>query len=70
MDKADPGFTATATAISGRNDHMETGDRAINANVSVLKELSGQAHIACSDLDEYLYTEVRSLKPKTGGARS
>ena len=56
MDKADPVFTATATAIRGRNRNS--------------RNLGGQARIACRDLDEYVPTVVRARKPKTGGSRS
>jgi len=42
MDKINPLFTATATAIGGRNGHTETSDGAIEAHLSVPKELGGQ----------------------------
>src|SRR5437870_4543207 len=41
MDKIKPLFTATATAIGGRNGHTETSDGIVKANLSVPKELGG-----------------------------
>jgi lipoyl-dependent peroxiredoxin len=41
MDKINPLFTATATAISGRNGHTETSDGVVKADLSVPKELGG-----------------------------
>ena len=35
------GFTATATAIGGRNGHTETSDGVIKADLSVPKEMGG-----------------------------
>jgi lipoyl-dependent peroxiredoxin len=42
MDKINPLFTATATAIGGRNGHTETSDGAIKADLSLPKALGGQ----------------------------
>jgi Ohr subfamily peroxiredoxin len=42
MDKINPLFTATATAIGGRNGHTETSDEAIKADLSLPKALGGQ----------------------------
>jgi lipoyl-dependent peroxiredoxin len=42
VDKINPLFTATATAIGGRNGHTETSDGAIKAALSVPRELGGQ----------------------------
>ena len=41
MDRIKPLFTATATAIGGRNGHTETGDGVIKAKLSVPKETGG-----------------------------
>src|SRR5262245_26831767 len=41
MDKIKPLFTATATAIGGRNGHTETSDGIISADLSVPKEMGG-----------------------------
>ena len=41
MDKIKPLYTATATAIGGRNGHTETSDGIVKANLSVPKELGG-----------------------------
>ena len=41
MDRIKPLFTATATAIGGRNGHTETGDGVIKAELSVPKEMGG-----------------------------
>jgi|SRR6516225_4692579 len=41
MDKINPLFTATATAIGGRNGRTETSDGAIRVDLSVPKELGG-----------------------------
>jgi lipoyl-dependent peroxiredoxin len=41
MDKINPLFTATATAIGGRNGHTETSDGVVKADLSVPKELGG-----------------------------
>jgi lipoyl-dependent peroxiredoxin len=41
MDRINPLFTATATAIGGRNGHTETSDGAVKADLSVPKELGG-----------------------------
>src|ERR1700694_5707725 len=35
------GFTATATAIGGRNGHTETSDGVVKADLSVPKEMGG-----------------------------
>jgi lipoyl-dependent peroxiredoxin len=42
MDKIKPVFTATATAIGGRNGHAETTDGAIKADLSLPKALGGE----------------------------
>jgi lipoyl-dependent peroxiredoxin len=42
MDKINALFTATATAIGGRNGHTETSDGAIKADLSLPKALGGQ----------------------------
>ena len=41
MDKIKPLFTATATAIGGRNGHTETSDGVVKADLSLPKELGG-----------------------------
>ncbi len=41
MDRIKPLFTATATAIGGRNGHTETSDGVIKAELSVPKEMGG-----------------------------
>src|SRR2546422_6052404 len=41
MDKIKPLFTATATAIGGRNGHTETSDGIVKADLSVPKEMGG-----------------------------
>ncbi len=41
MDKIKPLFTATATAIGGRNGHTESSDGLIKADLSVPKEMGG-----------------------------
>ena len=41
MDKIKPLFTATATAIGGRNGHTETSDGIVSADLSVPKEMGG-----------------------------
>jgi lipoyl-dependent peroxiredoxin len=42
MDKINPLFTATATAIGGRNGHTETSDGAIKADLSLPRAMGGQ----------------------------
>jgi len=41
MDKIKPLFTATATAIGGRNGHTEAADGTVKADLSVPKEMGG-----------------------------
>jgi lipoyl-dependent peroxiredoxin len=41
MDKIKPLFTATATAIGGRNGHTQTSDGVVSADLSVPKEMGG-----------------------------
>jgi osmotically inducible protein OsmC len=41
MDKIKPLFTATATAVGGRNGHSETSDGNIKVDLSVPKEMGG-----------------------------
>jgi osmotically inducible protein OsmC len=41
MDKIKPLFTATATAVGGRNGHTETSDGVVKADLSVPKEMGG-----------------------------
>jgi osmotically inducible protein OsmC len=41
MDRIKPLFTATATAIGGRNGHTETSDGVVKADLSVPKEMGG-----------------------------
>ena len=41
MDKIKPLFTATATAIGGRNGHTESSGGMIKADLSVPKEMGG-----------------------------
>jgi lipoyl-dependent peroxiredoxin len=41
MDKVKPLFTATATAVGGRNGHTATDDGIVNADLSVPKAMGG-----------------------------
>ena len=41
MDKIKPLYTATATAIGGRNGHTESSDGIVKADLSVPKEMGG-----------------------------
>ena len=41
MDKIKPLFTATATAIGGRNGHTQSSDGIVRADLSVPKEMGG-----------------------------
>ncbi len=41
MDKIKPLFTATATAIGGRNGHTETSDGIVKADLSLPKQMGG-----------------------------
>ncbi|HEV2970820.1 MAG TPA: organic hydroperoxide resistance protein [Pirellulales bacterium] len=41
MDKIKPLFTATATALGGRNGHTESSDGIVKADLSVPKEMGG-----------------------------
>ncbi|HEV8015489.1 MAG TPA: organic hydroperoxide resistance protein [Stellaceae bacterium] len=41
MDKINPLFTATATAIGGRNGHSETSDGIVKVDLSVPKAMGG-----------------------------
>jgi Ohr subfamily peroxiredoxin len=41
MDTIKPLFTATATAIGGRNGHTEAADGTVKADLSVPKEMGG-----------------------------
>ena len=41
MDKIKPLFTATATALGGRNGHTESSDGLVKADLSVPKEMGG-----------------------------
>ncbi len=41
MDKIKPLFTATATAIGGRNGHTETADGIVKADLSLPREMGG-----------------------------
>ena len=41
MDKIKPLFTATATAIGGRNGHTRSSDGSVDADLSVPKEMGG-----------------------------
>ena len=41
MDRIKPLFTATATAIGGRNGHTETSDGIVKADLSLPKEMGG-----------------------------
>ena len=41
MDKINPLFTATATAVGGRNGHTETSDGVVKADLSVPREMGG-----------------------------
>jgi lipoyl-dependent peroxiredoxin len=41
MDKIKPLFTATATAIGGRNGHSAASDGSVKADLSVPKEMGG-----------------------------
>jgi Ohr subfamily peroxiredoxin len=41
MDKIKPLFTATATAIGGRNGHTEASDGTVKADLSVPKAMGG-----------------------------
>src|ERR1700751_2076041 len=41
MDTIKPLYTATATAIGGRNGHTETSDGLVKANLSVPKAMGG-----------------------------
>ena len=39
MDRIDPLFPATATAVGGRNGHAESNDGFVKANLSVPKAM-------------------------------
>jgi lipoyl-dependent peroxiredoxin len=41
MDKIKPLFTATATAVGGRNGHTEAEDHSVSADLSVPKAMGG-----------------------------
>jgi organic hydroperoxide reductase OsmC/OhrA len=41
MDKIKPLFSATATAIGGRNGHTESSDGVVAADLSLPKEMGG-----------------------------
>ena len=41
MDRIKPLYTATATAIGGRNGHTETADGVVKADLSLPKEMGG-----------------------------
>jgi lipoyl-dependent peroxiredoxin len=41
MDRIKPLFTATATAIGGRNGHTQTSDGVVKADLSLPKEMGG-----------------------------
>jgi osmotically inducible protein OsmC len=41
MDSIKPLFTATATAVGGRNGHTEASDGSVKADLSVPKEMGG-----------------------------
>jgi hypothetical protein len=41
MDSINPLFTATATAIGGRNGHTKSSDRVVKADLSVPKAMGG-----------------------------
>jgi len=41
MDKIKPLFTATATAVGGRNGHTQSSDGLVRADLSVPKEMGG-----------------------------
>jgi lipoyl-dependent peroxiredoxin len=41
MDKIKPLFTATATAVGGRNGHSESSDGIVAVDLSVPKEMGG-----------------------------
>jgi Ohr subfamily peroxiredoxin len=41
MDRIKPLFTATATAVGGRNGHTQASDGSVNAELSVPKEMGG-----------------------------
>jgi osmotically inducible protein OsmC len=41
MDKIKPLFTATASAVGGRNGHTESSDGLVKADLSVPKEMGG-----------------------------
>ena len=43
MDRIKPLFTATATAIGGRNGHTETSDGVVMADLSAPKEWAARA---------------------------
>src|SRR5436853_1644107 len=43
MDKIKPLFTATATAVGGRNGHSEASDGSVKADLSVPKAMGGPA---------------------------
>jgi osmotically inducible protein OsmC len=41
MDRIKPLYTATATAVGGRNGHTETSDQLVKVDLSVPKEFGG-----------------------------
>src|SRR5712675_1219041 len=41
MDKIKPLYTATATAVGGRNGHTQTSDGIVKADLSLPKEMGG-----------------------------
>jgi len=44
VDTIKPLYTATATAVGGRNGHTETSDGIVKADLSVLERFVREAH--------------------------
>ncbi len=65
MDKIKPLFTATATAIGGRNGHTESSDGMIKADLSVPKAMGGPGKPGTSTPEHLFAAEAGRI---AGGA--
>jgi hypothetical protein len=64
MDKISPLFTATATAVGGRNGHTETSDGIVKADLSVPREMGGPGKPGAATPE---HLSPRAMPPASAG---
>ena len=66
MDKIKPLFTATATAVGGRNGHSESSDGIVAVDLSVPKEMGGPGKPGTATPEHLFAAGAMEMRRETG----